>query len=272
MFFYNLKLGLKSIRRNPIMSSLMVVAIALGIGACMTTVTVFYMMDSHPNPDKNDLLYAVQLDSWNPLESIDVDEAPSQVGYTNAMALMRDAKGLRQTAMTKTYQIIQPEDQNQTAFISGGRAAFNDFFEMFDTTFQYGNSWSDRDDSGSAKVVVLNKRLNDQVFAGKDSVGETLNIDNLQYTIVGVLTDFNPQPKYFDLTNNTFADTADFFIPFNTMITNEISNSGNTNCWGSSGATYAEFLSSNCVWIQYWVELEKAPLRGLFFAYQDGYG
>ncbi|MDH5344801.1 MAG: ABC transporter permease, partial [Gammaproteobacteria bacterium] len=44
MFAYHLKLALKSMRRNPIMTGLMVAAIAVGIGVSMTTLTVHYLM------------------------------------------------------------------------------------------------------------------------------------------------------------------------------------------------------------------------------------
>ena len=67
MFRYNLKLAFKSMRRNPIMTVLMVAAIAVGVGVSMTTLTVHYMMSGNPIPDKSDVLFAITLDSWNPL-------------------------------------------------------------------------------------------------------------------------------------------------------------------------------------------------------------
>jgi len=73
MFRYNVKLALKSMRRNPIMTGLMVAAIAVGIGVSMTTLTVHYMMSSNPIPAKSDVLYAITLDSWNPLRPFDDD-------------------------------------------------------------------------------------------------------------------------------------------------------------------------------------------------------
>ena len=42
MFGYYLDLALRSLRRNKILTALMIVAIALGIGASMTTLTVAY--------------------------------------------------------------------------------------------------------------------------------------------------------------------------------------------------------------------------------------
>ena len=50
------------------MSSLMVGAIALGIGVSMTTLTLYYVMSSDPMPLKSDRVFAVQLDSWSPDE------------------------------------------------------------------------------------------------------------------------------------------------------------------------------------------------------------
>ena len=48
MFRYYLKLGTLSIRANPMLSALMVAAIAVGIGACMTIFTVRHVMSGNP--------------------------------------------------------------------------------------------------------------------------------------------------------------------------------------------------------------------------------
>ena len=50
MFHYYLKLAILSIRKNPVLSALMVAAIAIGIGACMTVITVHYVMSGNPIP------------------------------------------------------------------------------------------------------------------------------------------------------------------------------------------------------------------------------
>ena len=66
MFKYNIKLALKSMQRKPMMTALMVAAIAVGIGVSMTTLTVYHMMSSNPIPEKSDVLFAVTMDSWDP--------------------------------------------------------------------------------------------------------------------------------------------------------------------------------------------------------------
>ena len=48
MLRYYFRLGLLSIRANPALSALMIAAIAIGIGACMTIVTVRHVMADNP--------------------------------------------------------------------------------------------------------------------------------------------------------------------------------------------------------------------------------
>ena len=62
MFAYYLDLALRSFRRNKALTALMVLAIALGIGASMTTLTVFHVLSGDPIPQKSDKLFFVQLD------------------------------------------------------------------------------------------------------------------------------------------------------------------------------------------------------------------
>ena len=66
MLTYHLRLAVKSLRRNPVLAGLMIGAIALGVGVCITTLTVYRLMSGNPIAHRNDVLYAVTLDSWDP--------------------------------------------------------------------------------------------------------------------------------------------------------------------------------------------------------------
>ena len=57
MFGYYCNLALRSFRRNKVLTALMVLAIALGIGASMTTLTVFHILAGDPIPQKSDKLF-----------------------------------------------------------------------------------------------------------------------------------------------------------------------------------------------------------------------
>src|SRR5580704_9226617 len=91
MFNYYFGLALRSLRRNTVLTLLMVVTIGVGIGASMTTLTVFRAMDADPLPHKSKQLFAPQIDNWGPGEHglEEGDKIPDQLSYIDAMALMR---------------------------------------------------------------------------------------------------------------------------------------------------------------------------------------
>ena len=71
MTAYYMRLALKSFRRTPGLTALMVGAIALGIAVCVMTMTVFHAMSGNPIWWKNDRLYAVTMDNWDPNDVYD---------------------------------------------------------------------------------------------------------------------------------------------------------------------------------------------------------
>ena len=66
MFAYYLRLSLQSFRRNPGLTALRVMAIALGISVCMVTLTSYRAAARIPLPDKSDMLFVPNIDSWDP--------------------------------------------------------------------------------------------------------------------------------------------------------------------------------------------------------------
>ena len=64
MFAYYLDLALRSLRRNTVLTTLMVLALALGIGATITTLTVLKLLSGDPLPQKSTQLFYPQLDPY----------------------------------------------------------------------------------------------------------------------------------------------------------------------------------------------------------------
>ncbi|MEO7935172.1 MAG: ABC transporter permease, partial [Dokdonella sp.] len=165
MFTYYLQLGLRSLRRNPILTALMVIGIGLGIAASMTTLTVMHLMGSDPIPWKSDKLHYVQLDSWSADDSFyENGRPPDQVTYRDAVALMEAGKADKQTAMFKLAVPIQPENKDLKPFRSLGRVTYMDFFSMFEPPFKYGAAWNRDQDQSHERVIVLGQELNEKLF------------------------------------------------------------------------------------------------------------
>lgn len=271
MFRYYLKLGLKSIRRNPILSGLMVAAIAVGIGACMTIVTIDYVMSGNPIPHRSELLFHVQLDNWDPYQAaVEPDLPPRQVTYRDGTALLAARQARRQVLSYKTTRVIQPQDQ--LPFQVQSRSTTADFFPMFDVPFLYGGGWDQAADDNLEAVVVINREINETLFGGEDSVGRLIIMNGDPYRIVGVMDTWEPTPKFYDVNNNSFGDVEEVFFPFSLSIAKELSNDGNTNCWKPiTDKGWQAFLNSECVWMQFWVELHGTEEKRQYLAFLDAY-
>lgn len=275
MFSYYLKLGWLSIRRNPLLSILMIAAIGLGIGASMSILTVNYVMSGNPIPQKSDQLYYVQLDSGDPNDKTDDGfEPPVQVTYLDAMALMKAHKAFRQVASNRSGLVLEPQGKDERPFSVSARNTFADFFPMFDLHFLYGGGWDNAADDNLEKVTVLSKELNERVFGGENSVGRRVRLNGMDFRVVGVLDTFLPVPKFYDVTTGAFDEPEELYIPFNVAVEYKLPRNGNTNCWKTpDGEGFDAFLSSECVWIQFWAELrnetEKADYMDFLNAYVE---
>jgi len=272
MFSYYLRLAWISILRHWGLSLLMICAIGLGIGAAMTTITVNYLMSANPIPEKSAQLYYVQLDSWDVNDPFDDGlNPPDQLTYTDSTNLMRAKQAFRQNVQTQAFGVIEPEDPEMLPLIVNGRANSADFFPMFNVPFIYGSGWSNKSDESKEFVVVLSKATNDKLFGGADSVGKSIKLEGNMLRVVGVIDNWQPKPRFYDITTGAFNDSEDVFVPFHLIADEKISRSGNTNCWKPSGDGFQAFLASECIWTQFWVELkteqDKADYQQFLNAY-----
>lgn len=273
MFTYNLRLALLSMKRNPILTALMVSAIAIGIGMATTTLAIYHVMSGNPIPQKSAQLYAVQLDSWggnSPFK--EPDEPPTQVTYRDAVALMQADKAQYQNASFQSALTVQSDNPSIKPFMVIARVTYNDFFPMFDVPFEYGGPWSKNADQDAEQVVVLSQETNEKLFGGANSVGKEISLENHRFRVVGVLRRWNPVPKFYDLENSQFGDTEDLYIPFSLTAPMQLQNNGNTSCWKDTGDhTFQGFLNSECVWIQFWAQLPTAADRDAYHDFLNAY-
>lgn len=257
MFAYYLDLAWRSLRRSPALTALMVLAIALGIGASMTTLTVFHVLSADPIPHKSERLFYVQLDAQDLGGAPPDGEPPEQVSRFDAEALLRDKRGVRQVMMTGGRVAVRPPQANTAPFFASARYSSADFFPMFEPPWRHGQGWSAADDAAAARVAVISEALNDKLFAGENSVGRVLRIGDNELRIVGVMARWRPVPHYFDLTNGRYAEAAEVLVPFSTAMAISLPSVGQMSCWGRSNPADRRSLNAPCAWIQYWVELAQ---------------
>ena len=110
MLAYYFRIALKSLRRNPMLTALMIGAIAVGVGVCITTLTVYRLMSGNPVAHRNDVLYSVTLDSWDPNKPWRDEHPelpPPELTYRDAQALYNSDIPDRKVMMRKASFVIE---------------------------------------------------------------------------------------------------------------------------------------------------------------------
>lgn len=270
MFWYYIRLSLLSYKRNPVLSTLMVLAIAIGVGAYMVIYTLNYYMGGDPIPQKSDQLYHVQFDYGDP--AFADFEPPPQLTWIDATALLEATTDFARTASSKFVAVVEPEGTELRPFSVMGRGNSADFFSMFDVPFLYGNAWDRQADNSQQQVLVLSRELNERLFGGEDSTGRTVLMDGLTFTVVGVLDRWQPVPKFYDVNNGPFESSEEVYIPWSLIVSQELQRSGNTNCWKAfETGSFQAFLNAECAWIQYWVELPSTQDYNRYLDFINNY-
>jgi putative ABC transport system permease protein len=258
MFGYYLDLALRSLMRNKALTALMVLAIALGIGASMTTLTLLHVLSGDPLPGRSAHLYYPQIDprdnmGYQPGKS----EPMGRVSWIDGMNLLRAKRADRQALMTGGEVAIQPERSGLEPFYEDARYTTVDFFPMFDVPFQYGHAWSVADDQARARVAVISAELNDKLFGGNDSTGRMLRLGDASFRIVGVLGDWRPQPHFYDIDLMDYGAAEGVYVPLSTSQDAGLEHAGGTDCWGNGGSSKLVDHNAPCAWLQFWVELDS---------------
>jgi putative ABC transport system permease protein len=267
MLLHNLRIAWKSLKRNRALSVLIVTGIALGVAVSTTFATVRHSYAKDPIPSKSDVLYYVRLDSWDPLKpypGADTTLPPTQVTYRDMTAIMKSDIPGRQSGMFKTALYVYPDPKIGRPFRETVRLCFSDFFPMFDVPMLYGSGWDKKADSGPEPVVVLSREMNDKLFGGKNSVGKNVRLGEREFRVVGVIGDWTPSVKFYDLTQNYIEKPETIYMPFNFLKPMQLRTFGNSDGWGTSGGLsgFDGFLQSETCWIQMWVELaDRASLE-----------
>jgi putative ABC transport system permease protein len=283
MLRYYLRLALKSFARTRGLTTLMVCAIGFGIAACVMILTVYHIKSGNPIWWKNDRLLAVTMDSWDPERPVDTRHPslpPPQLSYKDAMYLHSSKIPERSVVMFRATGVLSGGSAQRRPEPVFTRVTTGDFFDMFEVPFLYGGRWSAAADSAPGPQIVISREENDKLFAGANSVGRTIRWNDHEFRIVGVLDKWDPMPKYYDLNNGTFWKADDVYIPFGWAEALQLVSAGNTMGWKAENITsYREFLNSESIWLQMWVELPNAAavtrmqsLLDSYWAQQRGAG
>lgn len=275
MLIHYIDLSWRSIRNTPVISFLMVFAIAIGIGITMTSLSVYHMMSMDPIPHKSDKIHYVQLQTmdegneWNTNDNL-----PRQLTYQDAVNLYNTDLDLLSSPSFRTGFSVHLNTPDVKPKMEQARLVNKEFFDIFERPFIFGSAWSKDDQDNKPYVVVISKSINDRFFNGENSVGKEIFLDNKSYRIVGVTEDWNHHVKYYDVNNGAFNPAEALYIPFSIAPLEEIGTWGNMNGWKQEPrSSYKDLIVSERLWTQFWVQLnsaqEKEEYERFIMAYME---
>jgi putative ABC transport system permease protein len=137
MFGYYLELALRSLKRSPGLTALMVLAIGFGVAASMTTYSVFRAVSGDPIPWKSSKLFVPQIDMWGPGGRIGASDASRRCAGLHRCD-GADARPSRQAAIGDVPDCAVGDADRRGAASDpvDGYAVYSEFFPMLDVPFQ----------------------------------------------------------------------------------------------------------------------------------------
>ncbi len=188
----DLKYGIRILARNPSMTAIAILALALGIGAntAIFSVVNAVLLKPLPYPEDDRL---VQIWGSTPSQGIPFHN----VYYSDSLEWGQQSKSLEMLAagVPGSANLIQGEDPERISFWRVNAT----FFPLLGARFVQGRGFLPAEDApGAARVAALSYGLWQRRF-GSDPriVGSTVNLDGNLYTITGVL------PSGFQLLGRT---------------------------------------------------------------------
>ncbi|HKF57985.1 MAG TPA: ABC transporter permease [Blastocatellia bacterium] len=180
-FLRDLRYGFRTLARSPLFTMVVVLALALGIGASTAVFSAVNAVLLRPLPYRN-ANRLVSLWEWNNKRG-----QKDKVGLANYVDFRERATAFEDIGYSwdNQYTITGTGDPESLA---GFMLSVN-FFSMLDVNPLLGRTFlPDDGNPGADHVVVLSHKLWQRKFAGDpDIVGRTIQLNGEDYTIIGVM-------------------------------------------------------------------------------------
>ena len=266
MFSYNFKLALHSFKRAPSLYFLVLLTLSIGVGLLCANLALVSSMAGDPIPEKSDKLFHVSMNTWP-------DDQPQAepfhiLRYREAMKIVEsDIPTHSAVFYASGVYARDSKSKNLQRFDSNVRATTPGFFALTKAPFAYGNGFA----KSSGMEVVIGDELNQKIFAGKNSVGKTLELDGELLTIIGVLKPWTLRPLFYHVTEGrAFNLTDDIYAPLETAI--DLGWSIHARSSSTVSNTGVQFTRDRDVfYLQAWVELASKAKQQAFQSYLDNY-
>ncbi|HSE98355.1 MAG TPA: ABC transporter permease, partial [Blastocatellia bacterium] len=200
--------ALRLIIRNPAISAIAVLALALGIGATSAIFSVVNGVLLRPLPYKNaDQLMTI----WEQSLQRSVPELP--ISYMNYKDWAEQNQVFDQIAIF-SFTGFNLAGAGEPERVTGVRASAS-LFPLLQEAPMLGRTFTDEEDRpGAAPVVVLSHSLWQRRYSSdRDIVGKAITLNDQSYTVLGVMPAGFEFPAGLSFRNRVISDQMEFWTP-----------------------------------------------------------
>lgn len=264
-WIFDSELALRSVSRDKAMIGLMVLALAVGASTFVAFMSLLGLLSGNPLGAGARQVHLVQID----FRLIERDRAPVPLTlpYQDAIAISGYSAG-RFVPVAAALASLRGEAGAYE--IHDALLTRRTFFEVFAVPFLYGSAWSEDADARHERVAVISSSLNERLFHGENSVGRLLDTRTGRLRIVGVLANWRPVPKFYNLSSpRRFEAVEDVFMPLSSGMDLNIPLNTGFDC-PMGLPDLAHLKTSECSWLSLWAQIKDED-TGAFSRYVRAY-
>ena len=264
MLFFYLRRAVRSLRRTPVMSAVMIVDMALGLAIWTIAYTAVSSHTRDPMRTSGRIFHvdwgtapAVELRGVDRYQQVLAHAPHMLLSYRDAARLSRHEAVARSTRTFTSRLAVSVQQQHvETA----ARFCTRDLFALFELPFRHGGAWDAAGERALAPEIVLDDASNRLLFDGENSVGRIVEIDGQGYRVRGVLAAMPERVRAYDFALTT---APAIYLPFELFV--PLGARPDYLARRSlHGSSMAELVISNDAFVQLWVQLDSAPQRARF--------
>jgi putative ABC transport system permease protein len=183
----NLQLALRSLKTNPLRSTLTLVGIAVGIGAVLYVVVLGEITQRSIQERLESLGSDVLIirPGYSRRMGVRTSAAVINLTWDDAKEIAATSKAIERTVPTFTGQgVVEFEDQNWSTRITGTAPAY----VLVNNDEPIEGRFFNRDEmERRARVCVLGATVHEELFGGRSSIGQAVSINSKRFTVIGLL-------------------------------------------------------------------------------------
>jgi len=283
MLRYSFELAVHGLRRFPKSTVLVVLTVALGLAASMTTLTLLHVLSADPLPGRSQHLYLAWVDTVLAKPAGNSEDATlngikgsnyHRIKLADAQALLMAHHAVRQTVVADMAADEVSDDGKHVQSQQLILATTSDFIPMFGVSLRYGRDWTPAEDATRTPVAVIDTDLARKLFGTANAVGRGVRLKNTTFRVVGVIQPFATQPRFYTLDIGAYSSDGgeNLYAPYTAALDAGLVPAYSDGCDASfKKFVYTPVDPARCAALGLWVQLDTPRQVSAYRSFLQNY-